>query len=124
MINEQRDTNEKRKKERERTSSWIFFRKAISSCSVSMRLSRSRRARVAASTSCSGLVNQQKTSRANVHEVKTFRDLVKTERRVLKIILDFFKIWSNPTNPRTLKVILSSYSTNKYSMTAVFVYNI
>lgn len=36
----------------ERTSSWIFFRKAISSCSVSMRLSRSRRASVAASTSC------------------------------------------------------------------------
>ncbi|KAF3857061.1 hypothetical protein F7725_008920 [Dissostichus mawsoni] len=35
-----------------KTSSWILFRKAISSCSVSMRLSRSRRARVAASTSC------------------------------------------------------------------------
>lgn len=34
------------------TSSWIFLRKAISSCRVSIRLSRSKRARVAASTSC------------------------------------------------------------------------
>lgn len=45
------------KKKEERTSSWIFFRKAISSCSVSMRLSRSRRASVAASTSCNSLVS-------------------------------------------------------------------
>lgn len=44
--------HDRREEREERTSSWIFFRKAISSCSVSMRLSRSRRASVAASTSC------------------------------------------------------------------------
>lgn len=54
----------RRQKEEKRTSSWIFLRKAISSCSVSMRLSRSRRARVAASTSCNSLSRFRNTSRS------------------------------------------------------------
>lgn len=56
------------------TSSWIFFRKAISSCSVSMRLSRSSRARVAASTSCNSSLSWLETDQVvwcfDVSEVK------------------------------------------------------
>lgn len=52
-VEEEEEEEEDKEEENEnRTSSWIFFRKAISSCSVSMRLSRSKRASVAASTSC------------------------------------------------------------------------